>query len=60
VLKRVRTLTIPTDEEGAIQCSVSIGIAEFHPDDTSSTDLVRRADEQLYLAKRSGKNRYTA
>jgi two-component system cell cycle response regulator len=56
----VRALTIPTDEEGAIQCSVSIGIAEFHDDDVSANDLVRRADEKLYDAKRGGKNRYTS
>jgi diguanylate cyclase (GGDEF)-like protein len=60
LLHRVRTLTIPTDEEGAIQCSVSIGIAEFHRDDVTANDLTRRADERLYLSKRQGKNRYTA
>ncbi|HKR66625.1 MAG TPA: diguanylate cyclase [Thermoanaerobaculia bacterium] len=60
LLSRVRAVTIPTDEEGAIQCSVSIGIAEFHADDATANDLVRRADEKLYLAKRAGKNRYTA
>jgi diguanylate cyclase (GGDEF)-like protein len=61
ILSRIRNLTVPTDEEGAIQCSVSIGIAEFHRDeDLSADDLVRRADERLYLSKRNGKNRYTA
>jgi diguanylate cyclase (GGDEF)-like protein len=60
VLHRVRALTIPTDEEGAIQCSVSIGIAEFRRDDLTANDLIRRADERLYLSKRQGKNRYTA
>lgn len=60
VLKHVRALTIPTDEEGAIRCSVSIGIAEFRRDDASANDLIRRADEKLYLSKRQGKNRYTA
>jgi diguanylate cyclase (GGDEF)-like protein len=60
VLGRVRALTIPTDEEGAIQCSISIGIAEFQPGDASANDLIRRADERLYQAKREGKNRYTA
>ncbi|MEO8382904.1 MAG: GGDEF domain-containing protein [Acidobacteriota bacterium] len=61
ILTRIRAVTIPTDDEGAIQCSVSIGIAEYHRDeDRSSEDLVRRADERLYLSKRHGKNRYTA
>jgi diguanylate cyclase (GGDEF)-like protein len=57
VLKRVRALTIPTDEEATVQCSISIGLAEFERDDSTS-DLVRRADERLYEAKRQGKNRY--
>jgi diguanylate cyclase (GGDEF)-like protein len=60
ILARIASLTIPTDEEGAIQCSVSIGIAEFHRDDVAANDLVRRADEKLYLSKRHGKNRYTS
>jgi diguanylate cyclase (GGDEF)-like protein len=60
VLQHVRALSIPTDEEAAIQCSVSIGIAEFHRDDATANDLIRRADERLYLSKRQGKNRYTA
>ena len=60
LLGRVRNLTIPTDEEGAIQCSISIGIAEFRREDATANDLLRRADERLYLSKRGGKNRYTA
>ena len=60
ILRRVRALTIPTDDEGAIQCSVSIGLAEFRREDAVANDLVRRADERLYTSKRNGKNRYTA
>ena len=60
LLHRVRALQVPTDEEGAIQCSVSIGLAEFRREDKTARDLILRADEQLYLAKRGGKNRYTA
>ena len=60
LLMRVRSLTVPTDEEGAIRCSVSIGLAEFRRDDMTANDLVRRADEQVYLSKRTGKNRYSA
>jgi diguanylate cyclase (GGDEF)-like protein len=60
ILGRIASLTIPTDEEGAVQCSVSIGIAEFRREDAVANDLVRRADERLYLSKRQGKNRYTS
>lgn len=60
ILEVVTSLTIPTDEEGALRCSVSIGLTEFHRDDAEASDLVRRADERMYLSKRHGKNRYTA
>jgi diguanylate cyclase (GGDEF)-like protein len=60
LLTRVRALQVPTDEEGAIQCSVSIGLAEYRRSDLTARDLIRRADEQLYLSKRNGKNRYSA
>jgi diguanylate cyclase (GGDEF)-like protein len=59
ILQKVGELTIPTDEEGAIRCSISIGVADYEPADAAN-DLVRRADERLYLSKRQGKNRYTA
>jgi diguanylate cyclase (GGDEF)-like protein len=59
IMKRVRRLTIPTDEEGAITPSISIGIADCETTDSSAADLLRRADERLYAAKREGKNRYT-
>jgi diguanylate cyclase (GGDEF)-like protein len=59
ILGKVRELSIPSDDDAPICCSVSIGIAVFHPGD-SVTDLIRRADERLYESKRNGKNRYTA
>lgn len=58
ILAKVRKLTIPTDDEGAIRCSISIGIGEYAAGETAN-DLVRRADEKLYVSKRQGKNRYS-
>ena len=61
ILQKVKLLTIPTDEEGAIQCSISIGVAAVDADNaTSMTDLIRLADERLYAAKRAGKNCYVS
>ena len=59
ILRNVREMTIPTDEEGSVRCSISIGVAHYESGD-GATDLIRRADERLYESKRSGKNRYTA
>jgi diguanylate cyclase (GGDEF)-like protein len=59
ILHKVRALTIPTDEEGSVQCGISIGVADYVSGD-GATDLIRRADERLYESKRNGKNRYTA
>ena len=44
VLRRVRALAIPADEDAAIRCSISIGIAEFHGEGATANDLIRRAD----------------
>jgi diguanylate cyclase (GGDEF)-like protein len=40
-----------------IKISISIGIATISPNDADSMDTVLRADNALYLAKRSGRNK---
>lgn len=57
VLQKLRALTIQDTEDGSVRCSASIGIATLLDDDGSQTELLRRADERLYVAKRAGKNR---
>jgi len=59
ILQKVRALTIPADDDRVINCSISLGIAEYLADATTN-DVLRRADERLYDAKRGGKNRYSA
>lgn len=39
------------------ECTVSIGIAEWNGKDETFLELLRRADEALYEAKREGRNR---
>jgi diguanylate cyclase (GGDEF)-like protein len=47
--------------EGArIPVTVSIGVAELSREDPGPDAFVRRADERLYAAKRSGRNRVEA
>jgi two-component system cell cycle response regulator len=42
---------------GALELTISIGIATFVSDDTSPESLVAAADRALYQAKRAGRNR---
>jgi diguanylate cyclase (GGDEF)-like protein len=60
IMQKVRMLAIPADDEGVICCSISLGIADYQRDDATAGDVIRRADERLYEAKRAGKNRYSA
>jgi diguanylate cyclase (GGDEF)-like protein len=60
IMQKVRMLAIPADDEGVIRCSISLGIADYRSADATSSDVIRRADERLYDAKRGGKNRYSA
>lgn len=57
VLQKLQALTIHDTEDGSIRCSVSVGIATLLEADRSPADLMARADERLYDAKRAGKNR---
>ena len=43
-----------------IRVTISIGVAMLHDDDRTSLDLIKRADEKLYAAKRAGRNRVLA
>lgn len=44
---------------GEVQIGASIGIAVYPHDATSSSDLLKQADKQMYQAKQQGKNRYS-
>ncbi len=41
----------------AIPCTVSVGLAQLEAKDGSIDDLLHRADEALYCAKKNGRNR---
>lgn len=38
------------------QCSASIGVTLFHFHETSQSDILRRADSAMYMAKQGGRN----
>ncbi len=43
-----------------IRTTVSIGVAEAHPEDSAFEDILKRADRMMYKAKESGRNRIMA
>ncbi|MHB1700446.1 MAG: sensor domain-containing diguanylate cyclase [Acidobacteriaceae bacterium] len=58
IRKSVEMLRVPlkTEDYAQVEVTVSIGVA-FYPDDgTSSDTLLRMADQALYRAKRKGRN----
>jgi diguanylate cyclase (GGDEF)-like protein len=60
---RMRTAVASTSVDtaaGPIRVTVSIGIAERHPDDAELGALLGRADQALYRAKQAGRNRVVA
>ena len=44
-------------EKDNLRITISLGVAEYHPDITSPEMLLDHADQALYLAKQAGKNR---
>ncbi len=46
-----------TEKGEVASCTVSIGIGEWEQGDEGWADMLRRADEALYRAKREGRNR---
>ena len=50
----------PQTDMGPLRCTVSAGIAFGTEDGSSFEDVLRRADQALYEAKREGRNRVSA
>lgn len=56
----VRTEDVPPAGEPPVRITISIGIASIPvEDDQDEFELIRRADQALYEAKRTGRNRVT-
>ncbi|MEE3624732.1 GGDEF domain-containing protein [Nitrospirillum sp. BR 11752] len=56
VRRRVATITLERPQ-GPVRCTVSIGVATLGPDGQTWDDLVTTADQALYRAKDTGRNR---
>lgn len=49
---------VPPDGEPPVRITISLGVASLSPDDDEDEfELIRRADQALYEAKRTGRNR---
>ena len=55
-IRNIAQSTPVKHEQELIRCTVSLGVATFKEGD-SPEDLYKRADERLYVAKESGRNR---
>ena len=56
-VRRIIEATPLKHEREMIACTVSLGLAAMGADETSGEELYKRADERLYEAKQSGRNR---
>lgn len=54
--ENVANLCIPTTNED-IRITISLGVSEIEEGDSEHTAIIKRADEKMYEAKKSGKNR---
>jgi diguanylate cyclase (GGDEF)-like protein len=58
--ERLRSAVADTALKGRdgepITCTISIGVTEWNPADSSIEDALKRADTALYQAKRAGRN----
>jgi diguanylate cyclase (GGDEF)-like protein len=60
IAERIRNLTeneVFRCEQGTFKCTVSLGIATFPLDGATKARITECADQALYQAKRSGRNR---
>ena len=59
IRKNVEALVIPTEEGEKTKITVSIGVNSVIPGtNTSADDFIKKADQALYKAKESGRNRF--
>src|SRR5215212_1864076 len=62
VCEKVEFECVPQEEEASLggSLTVSVGVASLGEDTATLQQLIRAADEELYLAKAAGKNRVAA
>jgi two-component system cell cycle response regulator len=59
--RRIASEPFPINQNTrTVQATISIGIAAMHSCEDKAADIVKRADQALYRAKRDGRNRVVA
>jgi diguanylate cyclase (GGDEF)-like protein len=56
IREKVSQTSVLTDR-GELEITISVGVAQFDPDEDSADELLDHADRALYVAKRNGRNR---
>ncbi len=59
ILEAVAKLNVALDAQTCSGLTISIGIALYPKDGETAEQLLRRADEALYLSKRTGRSRFS-
>lgn len=57
LMTAVRDMKIPTDKGATMSLTVSIGVTELSPTDLTVDAIIKRADDALYEAKATGRNK---
>ncbi len=57
VLNKIRSIIQDSILNKKVKFTISIGIADFNPNQTTMKQAIKIADDRLYKAKKSGKNR---
>ena len=57
IRREIELLRIPNEEHGEVAVTISMGIASYPRDGDDKDELITHADQALYLAKQTGRNR---
>jgi diguanylate cyclase (GGDEF)-like protein len=57
VLHKIKDIDFPIDNGDIYKMSISIGIAEYPTDAKSAIEIIKFADEMMYMSKKSGRGK---
>ncbi len=56
IRKKISTIQIATDKDDKLSFTASLGVASTLDGNVSQDELISQADQQLYRAKKQGRN----